>query len=187
MRAVTYAKYGPPDVLQLSQVAEPVPKDDERLIKIRATTVTVADTRSRSFTVPASFWLPARLTLGLLGPKRTILGAELAGDVEAVGKGVTRFKSGDAVFASTVGTFGGYAEYVCLSEDGTIARKPRNLSYEEAAALPVGARTALHYLRKANTAPPAASAATLSSWPSTWGRTTCSPSSRWSRPASSGR
>jgi NADPH:quinone reductase-like Zn-dependent oxidoreductase len=137
----------------MSDVAKPAPKDNGVLIRVRATTVTVADVRSRAFDVPASFWVPARITLGMLGPRRTILGAELAGDVEAVGQGVARFKAGDAVFASTVGTFGGYAEYICLPEDGTIALKPSNLTYEEAAALPVGARTALHYLRKADVQP----------------------------------
>lgn len=153
MRAVTYTQYGPPDVLRMSEVAKPAPKDNEVLIRIRATTVTVADVRSRAFDVPPSFWLPARLALGVLGPKRTILGAELAGDVEAVGPGVTRFNVGDPVFAATVGTFGGYAEYICLPEGGTIATKPSKLTYEEAAALPVGARTALHYLRRAGVQP----------------------------------
>lgn len=150
MKAVIYTRYGPPSVLHMSQVAKPRPKDDEVLIHIRATTVTVADVRSRAFNVPISFWLPARLALGVLGPKRTILGAELAGDVEAVGRRVTRFKVGDAVFAGCVGKFGAYAEYICLPEDGTLALKPKNLGYEQAAALPVGARTAFHYVRKAD-------------------------------------
>ena len=111
MKAVVYTKYGPPDVLHLTDLAKPVPRNNEVLIKVHATTVTVGDTRMRSFTVPRGLWLPSRIYLGVLKPKRSILGMELAGEVEAVGKDVTRFRPGDAVFASTfeVG-FGGYAE-----------------------------------------------------------------------------
>lgn len=100
MKAVIYQKYGPPEVLALSEAEKPVPGDNEILVRIRATTVSVADIRSRSFTVPPAYWLPACLTLGWNGPKRTILGAELAGEVEEVGRGVTRFRPGDAVFAA---------------------------------------------------------------------------------------
>ncbi len=150
MKAIVYSQYGPPEVLEQQEVEKPIPKDHEILIKIHATTVTVADFRVRSFTVPPSFWLPARLMLGLRKPKRTILGVELAGEVESVGKDVTRFQEGDAVFAATLKDFGAYAEYKCLPEDGPISIKPPNITYEEAAAIPVGARTALHYLKKAN-------------------------------------
>ena len=150
MRAVVYEKYGSPDVLELREVAKPTPKDNEILIKIYATTVTAADFRARSFTVPLSFWLPARITLGLRKPKKAILGAELAGEVETVGRNVKRFKKGDQVFAATLIVAGAYAQYRCLPEDAAIAIKPSNLTFEEAAALPIGARTALHYLRKAN-------------------------------------
>src|SRR4030095_303852 len=150
MKAVVYEKYGSPDVLEYQEVNKPAPQDNEVLIKIYATTVTVADFRSRSFTVPLSFWLPARIAPGLRKTKKPILGVELAGEIESVGKDVKRFKKGDQVFASTLLSYGAYAEYKCLPEDAAIAIKPSNLTYEEAAALPIGARTALHYLRKAN-------------------------------------
>ncbi|WP_191561308.1 NAD(P)-dependent alcohol dehydrogenase [Metabacillus idriensis] len=150
MKAIVYTKYGPPDVLQLKEVKKPAPKENEILVKVKATTVTVADIRSRSFTVPPAFWLPARITLGFRQPKNEILGMELAGDIESVGKDVKRFKEGDKVFAASLVGFGAYAEYKCLPEDGPVALKPSNITYEEAAAIPIGARTALFYLRKAN-------------------------------------
>lgn len=150
MKAVVYEKYGSPDVLEVQEVNKPAPKDNEVLIKVYATTVTVADFRSRSFTVPLAFWLPARITLGLRKPKKRILGVELAGEIESVGKDVKRFKKGDQVFAATLVSYGAYAEYKCLPEDAAIAIKPSNITYEEAATLPIGARTALHFLRKAN-------------------------------------
>jgi NADPH:quinone reductase-like Zn-dependent oxidoreductase len=153
MKAVVYEKYGSPDVLELKEVNKPTPKDNEVLIKVYATTVTVADFRSRSFTVPPAFWLPARITLGLRKPKKRILGVELAGEIETVGKDVKRFRKGDQVFAATLISYGAYAEYKCLPEDAAIAIRPSNLTYEEAAALPIGARTALHFLRKANIQP----------------------------------
>jgi NADPH:quinone reductase-like Zn-dependent oxidoreductase len=153
MLAVVYEKYGSPDVLEFQDVAKPTPREDEILTKVHATTVTVADVRSRSFTVPPSVRLPARISLGLRKPRKTVLGMELAGEVESVGVDVTRFKKGDQVFAATLMSFGAYAEYICLPEDATIAIKPSNVTYEEAAALPIGARTALHYIRKANIQP----------------------------------
>jgi len=153
MRAMVYTQYGPPEVLQLKEMAKPAPRDNEVLVKIRATTVTIGDTIMRSLKIPGPRWQRffARLYLGIRKPKRTILGMELAGDIEAVGQNVTRFKVGDPVFASTFGVnFGGYAEYKCLPEDGMLALKPANITYEEAATLPGGGMTALRCLRKAN-------------------------------------
>jgi NADPH:quinone reductase-like Zn-dependent oxidoreductase len=153
MKTIVYEKYGSPEVLALREVAKPAPREAEILVKVHATTVTVADIRSRSFTVPPSVWLPARISLGMRKPKKEILGVELAGEIESVGKDVTRFKIGDPIFAATLISFGAYAEYKCLPEDAAVAIKPSNITYEEAAALPIGARTALHYVRKAKVKP----------------------------------
>jgi NADPH:quinone reductase-like Zn-dependent oxidoreductase len=150
VRAIVYNRYGPPEVLHLAEVEKPVPRDDEVLIRVHASTVSAPDYRCRSFTVPLSFWIPARVFLGILGPKLPILGAELSGEIEEIGKDVTKFKKGDQIFAATIGRFGGYAEYACLPQTGVIALKPANMTYEEAAAVPVGARAALHFLRKAD-------------------------------------
>lgn len=153
MKAVVYTQYGPPEVLHLKEVEKPTPKDHEVLVKVYATTVTIGDTIMRSFNLPTPRWqwLFARLYLGILGPKRTILGMELSGEVEAVGSKVTRFKTGDAVFGSTfAANFGGYAEYKCLPENGPLAVKPSNITHEEAAAVPGAGMTALRCLRKGN-------------------------------------
>jgi NADPH:quinone reductase-like Zn-dependent oxidoreductase len=149
MKAIVASKFGGPEVLQLKEVEKPAPKENEILVKVRATTISAGDIRMRSLNVPPAFWLPARITLGFTKPKHPIYGMELAGDVVEVGKGVTRFKVGDAVFASTlVQNFGAHAEYKCLREDGMVLLKPRNMSYEEAAAVPIGGPTALRLLRK---------------------------------------
>lgn len=149
MKAIVATKFGRPDVLQLQQVPNPTPKDGEILIKVHATTVAAGDIRMRSLDVPPLFWLPARLTLGFTKPKQPIYGMELAGEVEAIGQNVTRFKVGDPVFASTLAAnFGGYAEYKTMLEDGLVLTKPHNMSYEEAAAVPIGGTTALRLLRK---------------------------------------
>lgn len=151
MKAIVANKFGTADVLQLQEVEKPTPKAHEILVKVMATTVSAGDIRMRSLNVPLLFWLPARLTLGFTRPKNPIYGMELAGEVEAVGQAVTRFKKGDAVFASTLAEkFGAYAEYKSLLEDGLVLTKPHNMTYQEAAAVPIGGPTALRLLRKGN-------------------------------------
>ncbi|PKO14091.1 MAG: NAD(P)-dependent alcohol dehydrogenase [Chloroflexi bacterium HGW-Chloroflexi-10] len=151
MKAIVASKFGGPEVLHFQEVEKPTPKDHEILVKVRAATVTAGDIRMRSLNVPPLFWLPARITLGFTKPKHPIYGMELSGEVEAVGKDVTRFKAGDPVFASTLAqNFGAHAAYKCLPQDGLVLTKPDNLTYEEAAAVPIGAPTALRLLRKGN-------------------------------------
>ena len=153
MKAVIYTKYGPPDVLKLQEVEKPVPKDNEILIKIYATTVTAGDVEMRSLKLPFLYALVLRMGFGFTKPRNEIPGTELAGEIEAVGNDVTLFEKGDQVFATT-GTGGGaYAEYICIAEEGILTIKPSNMTYEEAAAVPFGAMVALNLLRKVDIQP----------------------------------
>ena len=152
MKAIVFEKYGPPEVLQIKEVEKPAPQDNEVLIKIHATTATLYDCWSRSATAPPGFGLLSRIASGIRRPKQPILGIDVAGEIEAVGKDVTLFKPGDSVFGFSA-SMGAYAQYICLPEDRALAIKPENMSYEEAAAIPQGALTALYFLRKADIQP----------------------------------
>jgi NADPH:quinone reductase-like Zn-dependent oxidoreductase len=152
MKAIVWTRYGPPDGLQLQELAQPIPKDNEVLIKVHATTATAADTEFRRLKLPLAFAVPLRLFLGLRKPTRiTILGTEFAGEVVSAGKDVTRYKPGDQVFGYTGLGMGTYAEYLCLSEipsamASVMGIKPANVSYPEAAAVVFGGLEALHAL-----------------------------------------
>jgi NADPH:quinone reductase-like Zn-dependent oxidoreductase len=149
MKAIMYTRFGPPEVLELKDIPKPAPKDNEVLIKVRATTVTAGDWRCRSRILPKGFGVVGGIYLGFSAPKHPILGSELSGEIEAVGKAVGKFKVGDQVFAFTGAKMGCYLECKCLAEDGALALKPANLSHEEAAALSFGGTTALGFLKKA--------------------------------------
>jgi NADPH:quinone reductase-like Zn-dependent oxidoreductase len=149
MKVAAYERYGPPEVVRLIEVEKPTPKDGEVLIRVRATTVNSGDWRVRSLDVPAGFKLLSRLFLGFSKPRQPILGTELAGTIEAVGAGVKKAKVGDDVFAFSGVRMGCHAEYRCMAEDGRVVPKPKNLSYDEAAALSFGGTTALSFLRRA--------------------------------------
>ena len=156
MKAIVWTKYGSPDGLQLRDVPTPEPKDNEVLIKVHAVTASTPDTELRRLKLPLLFAIPLRIYLGLMKPTRiTILGTEFAGEVVSVGKEVTRYQQGDQPFGYTGLGMGTYAEYICLSEKpsamaSVMGKRPTNISYEEAAALPFGGLEALHSLRQAN-------------------------------------
>lgn len=147
MKAAVYRRYGSPEVLRIEEVAKPVPKDDEVLIRIKASTVSAGDMRARSLDMPAGFGLFARPVFGFFGPRQRILGTELAGEIEAVGRAVTKFKVGDAVFAAPGFAMGSHAEYRTMREDGAIVPMPEGCGFEEAAAITFGGNTALYFLR----------------------------------------
>ncbi len=153
MRAIIWTKYGPPDVLQLREVAKPAPKDKEVLIRIQATTVITADCELRSLKIPFALMLPIRIYLGFIKPRIRILGQELAGEIEEIGKDVTRFRIGDQVFAWTGFRFGAYAEYTCLPESDYVVIKPSNMTYEQSASLAVGGLEAAHFMRRCDIRP----------------------------------
>jgi NADPH:quinone reductase-like Zn-dependent oxidoreductase len=148
MRAIVWTKYGPPEGLRLQEVPRPTPGDNEVLIRVYATTVTAGDCELRRLKVPLAMKIPLRIILGPRRPRNRIPGQELAGEIEAVGKDVTRFRVGDQVFAWTGIRLGAYAEYACLPERGVIALKPPDMTYEEAAPLAVGGLDAAYFLRE---------------------------------------
>jgi len=150
MKAVTYETYGSPDVLQLTELPRPEPKPGEILVRIRATSVTSGDARMRAFDIPAPFRIPARFVLGWPTPKNPVLGYEFAGEVEAIGAGVSRFKPGDRVYGGAPGC---YAQYRTIAETGPVAKIPDGLDFEDAAALPFGVTTAMHFLRAGGVGP----------------------------------
>ena len=148
MKAAVCTKYGPPNVLVLTELEKPNPKQDEVCIKIHATAVTSSDCMVRSFNLPYSMWIPARLVLGITRPRRPVLGMVVAGEVAGVGRGVASFSEGQQVFGLDRFAFGAYAEYKCMPSSGLLTSKPFNLSYEEAAAIPYGGMLALHFLKR---------------------------------------
>ena len=147
MKAAIYKTYGPPSVVSLAEVPMPMPKAHEVLIRVHASTVSSADWRARSLAMPAGFGLMGRLFFGLFGPRKSILGTELAGKIVTIGTDVTLYKVGDPVFAFTGARYGCHAEYRVMSESGLVMYKPANLSFEEAASLSFGGTTALHFLK----------------------------------------
>ena len=154
MRAAIYNRYGGPEVLSLGDVAQPEPGDDELLIETRAAEVTKADCEMRRFSFPVKwFWLPLRIALGLFKPKRPILGGYFSGVVATVGKDVSRFRPGDEIFGTTNLRFGAHGEFLCLPENYTLEKKPQNIGFEQAAAVPLGGLNAIHFMRKARLQP----------------------------------
>jgi NADPH:quinone reductase-like Zn-dependent oxidoreductase len=151
MKAIVYTEYGTADVLRIEEIEKPVPRDDEVLIRIHAAEATKADCELRSFNFAVKwFWLPLRIAMGMTKPNKQVLGGYFAGEVESVGREVSKFKQGDHVFGTTQLHFGAYGEYVSLPASYTIVPKPNNMNFEEAAAVPLGGLNALHFMRKAN-------------------------------------
>ncbi|MFT4573857.1 NAD(P)-dependent alcohol dehydrogenase [Marinomonas primoryensis] len=151
MKAIIYETYGTPNVLKVKEIEKPIPNNNEILIKVHAAEVTKADCEMRSFNFPVKwFWLPLRLILGISKPKKQVLGGYFSGEIESCGKEVSKFNIGDKVFGVSNLRLGAHAEFICLPANYTIVTKPSNLSFEEAAALPLGGLNALHFLRKAN-------------------------------------
>lgn len=158
MKAIAYTEYGSPEVLHLTEVTKPTPKDNEILIRVRATSITVGDLWARNFkaisprefSMPLALWLPSRMFFGFVKPRINVLGSEFAGEVESVGENVKHFKKGDQVFGYRGQNMGANAEYLCMPEDGMVTIKPVNMTYEEAATVPYGGLTALSLLRKVN-------------------------------------
>lgn len=154
MKAICYTRYGPPGVLQVKEVQKPVPGDDEILVRVRAAEATKADCEMRSFRYAVKwFWLPLRLAFGVRKPRRQILGSYFSGQVVSLGKGVSEFSEGDGVFGSAGLRLGAYGEYVALPKTCTLVTKPANMTFEEAAAVPMGGLNALHFMRRAEIQP----------------------------------
>lgn len=151
MRAAVAEEYGAPEVVEVRDIPKPVPQDGEILIRVHATTISAGDVRLRAFRVPAVYWIPFRIDKGIFRPKDPVLGVEFSGEIEAVGNNVTRFGPGDEVYGYDIN--GCHAEYKTMSQDGAVTRKPANMSWDEAAAVPHGALGALHFLREAGVGP----------------------------------
>ncbi len=147
MKAIAWTKYGAPDVLKIIEIEKPKPKSDEVLIKVHSSTVTAGDVRLRSFNFPAGFWLPSRLVFGLFKPRKIIPGMDISGEIESIGHDVTLFNVGDKVYGTAGMHLGAYAEYICLPEKSALVKKPINVTYQEAVAIPFGGLTAIHFLK----------------------------------------
>ena len=161
MKAIVWTTYGPPEVLQVKEIAKPTPKDKEILVRVHATTITVGDIWARNFkeitprnfSMPGILWFPSRMFFGINKPRLNVLGAEFAGEVAAVGAKVTKYKEGERIFGYRGQNMGANAEYLCVPEASCMTHMPANLEYEEAAGLPYGAITALNLLRKVDIQP----------------------------------
>tara|TARA_R110000782_G_scaffold17816_11_gene49556 strand:+ start:144 stop:1136 length:993 start_codon:yes stop_codon:yes gene_type:complete len=154
VRAITYSEYGPPEVLKVREVDQPEPRDNEVLIRVHAAEATKADCEMRSFSFAVKwFWLPLRLAVGIFRPRRHVLGGYFSGEVVSIGSSVTRLSAGDRIFGSAGLRMGAYGEYLALPENACVAAKPGNMSYAEAAAVPLGGLNAIHFMRHARIQP----------------------------------